>query len=82
MNEQLAFVRQEVRLILVYICLLLSYLLAVPSKAYFCGRFTAGIRGLNPAEGLDVCLLCWLCRQGPLRWIDHSLRGVPASMRV
>jgi len=28
---------------------------AVRSKAYFCGRFIAGIAGSNPAEGVDVC---------------------------
>jgi hypothetical protein len=28
------------------------------SKAYVCGRLVAGIAGSNPAEGMDVCLLC------------------------
>jgi hypothetical protein len=31
---------------------------AVRSKAYVCGRFVAGITGLNPAQGMDVCFLC------------------------
>jgi hypothetical protein len=30
------------------------------SKAYVCGRLVAGVAGSNPAEGIDVCLLC-LC---------------------
>jgi hypothetical protein len=28
------------------------------SKAYVCGRLVAGVAGLNPARGMDVCLLC------------------------
>jgi hypothetical protein len=32
----------------------------VRSKAYVCGRFVAGIAGSDPAEGMDVRLLCLL----------------------
>jgi hypothetical protein len=28
------------------------------SKAYVCGRLVAGVAVSNPAEGMDVCLLC------------------------
>ena len=31
---------------------------AVRSKAYVCGRLITGIVGSNPAEGVDVHLLC------------------------
>jgi hypothetical protein len=31
---------------------------AAPAKAYVCGLLVAGIAGANPAEGMDVCLLC------------------------
>jgi hypothetical protein len=34
---------------------------AVLSKAYFCGRSTAGITGSNPAEGTYVRLWCLFC---------------------
>jgi hypothetical protein len=27
------------------------------SKAYVCGRLVAGVAGLNPIQGMDVCLL-------------------------
>jgi hypothetical protein len=30
----------------------------VRSKAYLCGRALAGIMGLNPTGGMDICLLC------------------------
>ena len=30
---------------------------AARSKAWVCGRSLAGIAGLNPAGGMDVCLL-------------------------
>ena len=33
----------------------------IRSKAWVCGRSLAGIVGSNPAEGMDVCLLCVLC---------------------
>ena len=29
-------------------------------KAWVCGRSLAGIAGSNPAEGVDVCLLCFV----------------------
>jgi len=50
----------------------------VPSKAYVWRGSTAGIAGSNPAEGMDIRLLCLL---GAL-WVaasataDHSFRGV------
>jgi hypothetical protein len=28
------------------------------SKTYFCGLLVAGIAGSNPADGMDICLLC------------------------
>jgi hypothetical protein len=31
---------------------------AAPSKAQVCGRLVVGVVGLNPARGMDVCLLC------------------------
>jgi hypothetical protein len=34
---------------------------AARSKAWVRGRSLAGIVGLNPAEGIDVCLLLVLC---------------------
>jgi hypothetical protein len=34
---------------------------AVQSNVKVCGHSIAGIAGLNPAEGLDVRLLCLLC---------------------
>jgi hypothetical protein len=34
-------------------------LVAARSKAYVCGRLVAGVAGSNPAEGMDVCLLCF-----------------------
>jgi hypothetical protein len=75
MNELLAFIRQEALLLPVYlipyIFLLLSHLSAVRSKGQICGCLTSEIAGLNPAEGMDVCL-CWLCMQRPLRRFDHS----------
>jgi hypothetical protein len=29
------------------------------SKRKVCGRLVAGVAGSNPAEGMDVCLLCF-----------------------
>jgi hypothetical protein len=34
---------------------------AVCSKALVCGCSVAGIAGSNPADGMDVRLLCLLC---------------------
>lgn len=34
--------------------------MTVQSEAYMCRYLIAGIMGLNPAEGMDACLLCWL----------------------
>jgi hypothetical protein len=28
-------------------------------KAYVCGRLVAGVAGSNPAEGMDICRLCF-----------------------
>ena len=36
-------------------------LVAVLSKAYFCGPSIAGIAGSNPADGMEVRLLYLLC---------------------
>jgi len=32
--------------------------LAALSKVYVCGRLVAGMAGSNPAEGMDVSLVC------------------------
>ena len=55
---------------------------AARSKAWVCGRSLAGIMGLNPAGGMDVCLLWVLCvvRQRSLRRADHSSREVLPSV--
>jgi hypothetical protein len=50
----------------------------VPSKAYVCRSSTAGIVVSNPAEGMDVRLLCllgawWVAASATA---DHSFRGV------
>jgi hypothetical protein len=34
---------------------------AARSKACVCGRSLAGTAGWNPAGGVGVCLLCFLC---------------------
>jgi hypothetical protein len=34
---------------------------AVGSTALVCGRLIVGIKGYNPAEGMDVSLWCLLC---------------------
>jgi len=51
---------------------------AVQSKAWVCGYWTAEIAGSNPAEVMDIHplrLLC-CCVGSPLRPADHSSRGV------
>jgi hypothetical protein len=43
------------------------------------GRLITGIVGLNPARGMDVYAFvspCVVCKQRPLRWANHSFRGV------
>jgi hypothetical protein len=32
--------------------------MAAWSNALVCGRLVAGVAGLNPARGMDVCVLC------------------------
>jgi len=49
---------------------------AAPGGRVVCSRLVAGITGSNPAEGIDVRLLCVLCRERLLRYADHSSRGV------
>jgi hypothetical protein len=62
------------------------------SKALVCGRLVAGIAGSNPAEGMDMSLLCLyvvfsMCTGGPFlgakarprRDADHS---PPSSAEV
>ena len=34
--------------------------MAVRSKAYVCGFLNPGLAGSNPAQGMNVCLLCLL----------------------
>jgi hypothetical protein len=36
-------------------------LVAVQSEPWVCGCSIPGIVGLDPAEGSDVHVLCWLC---------------------
>jgi len=57
---------------------------AVLSKAWVCGRSSAGIAGSNPAGGMDISSLVnvVLCRQTSLRRADHSSRGDLPSVCV
>ena len=48
--------------------------MAVQSKAQVFGRFMARITGSNPADGMDVHVLCWLCVVYALA--EHSYRCV------
>jgi len=48
----------------------------VRSKAYVCSRMVAGNARSNPAEVMDVRLLCLLFRQRLLRRGGHSFGGV------
>ena len=62
--------------------------MAAPSKGWVCGRSLTEILGLNPARGMDICLVCvclcvcvcvcvlFVVRQRFLRQADHSSRGV------
>ena len=49
--------------------------MAERSKARVCGRSLAGVAGSNPAEGMDVFVLC-VVRWRSLRRADHSSKGV------
>jgi len=55
-----------------------------PSKEWFWGRSLAGIGDLNPAAGMEFCLLWALCviRLRSLRQADHSSRGDPPRVCV
>jgi hypothetical protein len=55
---------------------------AVRPKTWVCGRFLAGIAGLNTAGDMDVCLLWLLCvvRYRFVRRADRSSRGVLPSV--
>jgi hypothetical protein len=53
---------------------------AVPSNALVCSRLITGIAGSNPAGGMDVRLLCLLCKWRHLQRADHSFRGVIRRM--
>jgi len=55
---------------------------AVVSKVQVCPCFTAGIAGSDPAEGIEVHLLCLLCRYQPIWRADHSSRGVLPGVGV
>ena len=39
----------------------LSIPVAVRSNAWVCGRSLGGIAGSNPAEGMNVRIMCLLC---------------------
>ena len=44
--------------IIILVCIFCALIpVAAWSKAWVCGRSLAGIAGLNPAGGMDVCLL-------------------------
>ena len=47
--------------------------MALSSKAKFCGRSIVGVAGSNPAERMDVRLLCVL-NVAASRRADHSFR--------
>jgi hypothetical protein len=61
----------------VCITIILVYLFMKPIevaarfKAWVSGRSVAGVAGWNPAGGMDVCLLCVLCRWRSLERADH-----------
>jgi hypothetical protein len=56
---------------------------AVRCEAYFCSRSIVGIAGSIPRDGLDVRVFCCvLRRQRPVRWADHSYRGVLPGLCV
>jgi hypothetical protein len=57
---------------------------AARSKAWVCGRSLAATAGSNPAECMDVCLLCVLCivRYRSPRRADPLSRGVLLSVMV
>jgi hypothetical protein len=42
----------------IYVCVYVPIPVAAQSKAWVCGHLVAGIAGSNPAQGMDVCLLC------------------------
>ena len=41
------------------------------------GRLISGVAGSNPAEGLDVCLLCLLC----VGWVASSATGCSLAQK-
>ena len=55
--------------------------MVVPSKAKVCGRSIAGVAGSNPAERMDVRLLCVLKVAASPR-TDHSLTLVLLTWRI
>jgi hypothetical protein len=42
--------------------------MAALSKAWFCARLFAGIAGLEPAGGMDICILRVLSGRDPCDW--------------
>jgi hypothetical protein len=73
--------------VLVLSALSLFYLckeMVTQPEAWVCGRSLAGIAGLNPAGGMDVCLLCVLCyvRYRSLRRADPSSKEVLPNVCV
>ena len=54
--------------------------LVVWSEASVCFRSIAGLACSNPVECMDVCCVC--VGKRPLRWDDHSFRGVLPSVCV
>ena len=56
--------------------------MAARSKAWVCFHALGGIAGLNPVDGMNVCLLWVLClfRYRSFRRADHSSGGVLQSV--
>jgi hypothetical protein len=74
---------------LLFCIYLFIYAMPIPvverSKAWVCSRSPAGIAGSNPAEGMDICLLC-VCQVevSATGWslVQRSLSGCGASLCV
>ena len=55
------------------------------SKATVCGRSLTGISGSNPAEGMDVCVLCVLYskdkRESKDKEVQRQKTKIPVGVR-
>jgi hypothetical protein len=88
-HHQKVFHHQQVtksRLIEICLAMSLNYVnrrsVSARSKTRSCDRSFTGIAGLNPAEGIDACLLrvLFVIRYSSLRRADRSSREVPPTM--